>query len=402
MSAPVLLLAAVAFVIGTAEFVAIGLVPQLARDFDTSVGAAGLTVTLYALSVGVLAVPLGLVLAHRNPRPLLAILLTFFAAANLLAAAAPGLPMLLAARIASAATQGVALGIAVSVAAGLVAPESRAKAVSLVFGGLMSAMFLGAPIGTYVGGIAGWRAAFAGLAGLGLVLAAALWAVLPRRRGGQAERGGVRQLRVIVVPGVLGLLGVAVGILLVSNIFFPYLGAYLEQRSGLGSAGISLGLAVFGVAGLVGNALGGFLGGRSDAFWVTVLAAVALLAVASVAVSGGAVVVVLPALAVWGAAQMAALPIVTTELVAIGGGFAATLNVALVNLAIAIGGFVGAPFAASAIGVLPWLSVAGFAVVVTVLAARHVRTRSVAVAAPGVDAPARDRRENPEAVWLSN
>ncbi|MGF0308833.1 MFS transporter [Rhodococcus sp. IEGM1428] len=373
LSPPVLLLAAVAFVIGTAEFVAIGLVPQLARDLNTTVGAAGLTVTVYALSVGILAIPLGLALAHRHPRALLTALLFVFAAANLVAAAAPGLPLLLIGRIASAATQGVALGVAVSTVTTFVAPEARGKAVSLVFGGLMSAMFLGAPIGTYLGGVAGWRAVFVALAVLGAVLAAGLWTVLPRRIEGSGVRGGIHQLRVVTVPGVLGLLGVAVGILLVSNFFFPYLGVYLEQSAGMGSGGISMGLGVFGVAGLLGNAIGGYLGGRADTFWVTVLAVIAMVAVAALALSGGSAAVVFPALAVWGAAQMAALPIVTTAVVALGGGFAATLNVALVNLAIAAGGFVGGTFAASAIDLLPWLSVGGFGLVVAVLAARHLR-----------------------------
>ncbi|MFI8569777.1 MFS transporter [Rhodococcus sp. NPDC078407] len=235
LSPPVLLLAAVAFVIGTAEFVAIGLVPQLARDLNTTVGAAGLTVTLYALSVGILAIPLGLALAHRHPRALLTTLLLVFAAANLVAASAPGLPVLLVGRVASAATQGVALGVAVSAVTTFVAPEARGKAVSLVFGGLMSAMFLGAPIGTYLGGVAGWRAVFVALAVLGAVLAVGLWTVLPRRIEATGVRGGTHQLRVVTVPGVLGLLGVAAGILLVSNFFFPYLGVYLEQSAGMGS-----------------------------------------------------------------------------------------------------------------------------------------------------------------------
>ncbi|MFI8566348.1 hypothetical protein ACIGGF_07270 [Rhodococcus sp. NPDC078407] len=157
----------------------------------------------------------------------------------------------------------------------------------------------------------------------------------------------------------------------------------MQPTSETDTGGISVGSGVFGVAGLLGNAIGGYLGGRADTFWVTVLAVIAMSAVAALALSEGSAAVVFPALAVWGAAQMAALPIVTTALVALGGGFAATLNVALVNLAIAAGGFVGGAFAESAIDLLPWLSVGGFVLLAATLAARHLRAS---------DAPA-DRQE---------
>lgn len=371
LSTPVLLLAAVAFVIGTAEFVAIGLVPELARDLDVSVTAAGSTVTVYALAVALLAIPLGLWLARKDPRILLPGLLLFFAVANVVAALAPGLGVLLAARVASAAVQGVALGVAVSAVTTMVREDEKGKAVSLVFGGLMSAMFLGAPIGTLLSGMAGWRSVFVALAVLGVALAVALRTTLAGGTSSDEGLSGVAQLRILSIPGVAGLLGVAAAFVFVSNILLPYLGAYLEEVADVGAGGISVGLGAFGVAGLVGNALGGFLSGRADRLWVAVLAGIAVLGVVGVGLGDGRLGVILPSLALWGVAQMAALPIVTTELVGLGGAFAATLNVAMVNLGIAVAGFGGGFFADGSIELLPWITAGAFGILAITLMVRH-------------------------------
>jgi len=367
LSPPVLLLAAVAFTVGTAEFAAIGLVPQVAADLGTSIAAAGSTVTSYALAVGLTAVPLGLLLARRAPRPLLVGLLLVFAAANVLNALSPSLVVLVVGRVVSAAAQGVALGTVVAAAAALVAPEQRARAVATAFGGLMTAMVLGAPLGTALGGAVGWRWTFVALAVLAVVLAGALAVRLPAVPVVDGPPQTLRALtrRQVVVP-----IAIATAVLLSAAVLFTYLGAYLDRVAGIGTAGVSIGLAVYGLAGLAGNALGGALPARPAV--LPALAAVAAAAVALLALAGAVLPVALVAVAVWGVAQMALLPIVTARAVEHGGGLAATANVAAVNLGLAVGGFVGAPLADTRIEALPWVTAAGLLAVAVTLAAAGV------------------------------
>ena len=53
MSPASIALAVAAFAIGTAEFIMIGLVPEVARDLTVTIPQAGLLVTGYALAVTV-------------------------------------------------------------------------------------------------------------------------------------------------------------------------------------------------------------------------------------------------------------------------------------------------------------------------------------------------------------
>ena len=77
------------FAIGTTEFVAMGLLPQIARGVAVSLPAGGHVVSAYALGV-VVGAPLLAGLGARLPRRTLLVgLMAAFAAGNLLSALAP-------------------------------------------------------------------------------------------------------------------------------------------------------------------------------------------------------------------------------------------------------------------------------------------------------------------------
>src|SRR5690242_18016868 len=92
-------LTACVFLVGTAEWVMVGLLPDLAADLDVPLSVAGSLVTWYALTVTV-AGPLVTVLILRLPqkRALLG-MLAVFVAGNVVAASAGGFRVLLAARM---------------------------------------------------------------------------------------------------------------------------------------------------------------------------------------------------------------------------------------------------------------------------------------------------------------
>src|ERR1700759_300899 len=125
-----------AFGIGTTEFVAIGLLPDVARDFHVSVPTAGWIVTGYAL--GVLAgAPLMSVLGTRIARKqMLMLLMGIFIAGNLLTALAPTFALLVAGRILASLAHGAFFGIGSVVAAELVASPRKARAIAVMFTGL--------------------------------------------------------------------------------------------------------------------------------------------------------------------------------------------------------------------------------------------------------------------------
>src|SRR3954451_7731128 len=158
-----------AFAIGTTEFVAMGLLPEIARGVGISIPTGGHVISAYALGV-VVGAPVLAGLGARFPRrTLLLALMAAFAVGNLLSALAPTYGTLMVARFFAGLPHGAYLGVAALAAADLARPERRARAVASVMLGLSVANVVGVPAATWLGQALGWRAAFAAAAALAVV-----------------------------------------------------------------------------------------------------------------------------------------------------------------------------------------------------------------------------------------
>ena len=83
------------FGIGTTEFATMGLLPNIAEAFSTSITHAGSAVTLYALGVVIGAPIITALGAKLNRKMLLVVLAGIFTLGNVAVAAAPTMPILL-------------------------------------------------------------------------------------------------------------------------------------------------------------------------------------------------------------------------------------------------------------------------------------------------------------------
>lgn len=254
MKRSLLALAVSAFVIGTTEFIILGLLPDLARDFSVSIPKAGTLVTAYALSVTLGSPFVALLVSRWERRRALITLMGMFALGNALCAIAPHYGLLLCARILTALAHGAFFGIGSIVAAGLVRPEQRSRAIALMFTGLTLANVLGVPAGTALGQRFGWRMAFAVLIPLALIAAAGLWRFVPQQ---QPERMDLRrEFRSVMRPGVQAVLTIST---LSSTAMFcvlTYVTPLLENVTGVTPHAVTTVLVAFGVAITVGNLIG--------------------------------------------------------------------------------------------------------------------------------------------------
>jgi DHA1 family inner membrane transport protein len=164
-----LALAVGAFGIGTTEFAPMGLLPVIANGVGVSIPAAGLLISAYALGVMLGAPLMTLAFGRLRAKKALIALMSIFVIGNLLSAMAPGYWTLLAARLVTSLNHGAFFGIGSVVAANLVPREKRASAVATMFMGLTIANIGGVPAATWIGQQIGWRMAFAGTAGLGVL-----------------------------------------------------------------------------------------------------------------------------------------------------------------------------------------------------------------------------------------
>ncbi|MFF2851594.1 MFS transporter [Streptomyces sp. NPDC058001] len=259
MPLALLALAVGAFGIGTTEFAMMGLLPDVADDLGTSIPSAGHLVSAYALGVVVGAPLLAAVTARMPRRRVLIGLMVLFVAGNALSAAAPDHGWLLAARFLSGLPHGAFFGVGAVVATGLVAPERKARSVSLMFLGLTVANIVGVPAATLMGQHLGWRATFLAVSAIGLVAIAALALLLPDDHGRGANgglRGEVAALRGLPVWLALGTTVAGFGALFSA---YSYITPMLTEAAGYGDASVTVLLALFGVGATAGNLLGGRL-----------------------------------------------------------------------------------------------------------------------------------------------
>ncbi|MCD0484192.1 MFS transporter [Streptacidiphilus sp. ASG 303] len=244
------------FAIGTGEFAAMGLLPDIAAGLRTGPSRAGHLVSAYALGV-VLGAPLLAGLGVRRPRrSVLLALMALFTAGNLATALAPGYGTLLAARFASGLPHGAFYGIAALVAADLAGPARRARAVSRVMLGLSIANVAGVPAATSLGQAAGWRTAYAAVTVAGALTFAAVRLLVPAGPG--RPRATVRsEFAALRRPRVLATL--AVGAIGFGGMFsvYTYLSPALTGRAHLPAAAVPAVLAVFGLGMTAGNLAGG-------------------------------------------------------------------------------------------------------------------------------------------------
>lgn len=250
------------FGIGLTEFVIMGLLPEVAADFQVSEATAGWLISGYALAVVVGALLLTAAVTRFERKPVLAVLMVLFIAGNLVSAVAPDYLLMMIGRIIAALAHGAFFGIGAVVAASMVAPTKKAGAIAIMFTGLTAANVLGVPFGTMLGQAAGWRSTFWAITGIGVLALVGILTLVPNTGSGQAAdgsaRGGLRgELRAFRSGQVW--LSILVTILGYGGMFgaFTYIAFTLTEVSGFSASTVPWLLILFGVGLFIGNTVGG-------------------------------------------------------------------------------------------------------------------------------------------------
>lgn len=244
------------FSIINTEMGVVGILPMVSARYGVEISAAGLLVSLFALAVAVSGPILPLLFSRFRRKAVMLAVLGVFTACNVVSAFAESFPVLLTARILPAFFQPVYVSMAFSLAAASVEPSRAPKAVAKVMMGVSAGMVLGVPVVSAIAGAASLRAAMLFLAAANGVSLLAVLFFLPALPAAERVTYG-SQVRVLKRSGVwLSILGV---VLLNGSIFgvYSYLSEYLGAVTGLPAQLVSVLLLLYGLANILGNAIGG-------------------------------------------------------------------------------------------------------------------------------------------------
>ncbi|WP_040262550.1 MFS transporter [Pseudomonas massiliensis] len=349
-----------AFGIGVTEFAPMGMLPSIAADLGVSIPAAGLLVSAYALGVLIGAPLMTLATARVQRRHLLIGLMAIFSLGNLLSALATSYESLLIARIVTSLNHGAFFGVGSIVAASLVPPDKRAGAVAAMFMGLTVATIGGVPLATWFGEMLGWRMAFWGIAGLGILAMVALWFALPDVPLPENE-GVLAEIRVLGRGPVLAALALTVVGSAAMFTVFTYIAPILHSQAHASTAFITAMLVLFGIGLTLGNLWGGKAADRSiDRTLVVSLASlIAVLLVFTVTMRWP--VLAAPSILLWGIASFALVPPLqmrVMEAAKEAPNLASAVNIGAFNLGNAIGAALGGAVISANLG-YPAISLAG-------------------------------------------
>ena len=238
------------FVVGCGVNVLPSTLPEISGSLGVTVAQAGSLISASSFVVAIGAPLFAAVVAGWDRRRLLAVAVLWYGVLHLVCAAMPSLSWLLAARVLAMVSPAIFTPQAAASVGLLVPPNRRARAITFVFLGFSSASVIGVPLGAWISGHFGWRAALVGL--MGVANAAWIWRTMPdglRTRALTAStwRATLRSRALMSALAVTLVFGSG------QFILYSYLAPYFKQRLGFNTGQLSLLLMWFGLLGLVGN-----------------------------------------------------------------------------------------------------------------------------------------------------
>ncbi|MFH9422932.1 MFS transporter [Streptomyces sp. NPDC017529] len=331
------------FCVGTAELVPSGMLGDLSEDLSVSIPTAGLLVTVYALTM-VVGGPLITALTTRVRRKYLLVgLLALFVAGNVISTFAGNFGVLVAGRMVTAVIHGTFLAVCVVTAGGMVAKEKAGSAVAGMQLGINLATVLGVPLGTLIAQHYNWRVTFGIVAGLAVLAALLILAVIPDD-GESSGSAAAHELRVFKKWSVLGT--VLATVLCSGGMFtlITFMVPLLTNVGGFPASWVPVVLVAYGVGSILGNLIGGRFANRSidsAVLWLSwVLAAVCVLFWAAAPFAAGGAV----SLFLFSLATFALIPGLQTKVLSAAADaptLSLTANMSAFGLGAALGSWLG-------------------------------------------------------------
>lgn len=243
--------------LGIAEFVMMGILPDVSKSLGISIPQAGHCISAYALGV-CCGAPL-LVVGHKYPlKNILLLLASLIFVGSTLSVCSQSYWMLLAARFISGLPHGAYFGVASIVAVKLADEAHKTSAVSVMIAGMTVANLLGVPLGTALSSSISWRSPFLLVMFISILVIYYIWKWVPSV-GSLPDEGFKHQFKflkhgapwLILTATMCGNGGIFC--------WYSYISPLLTTEGGFGSEALSPLMVSAGFGMVVGNLISGRL-----------------------------------------------------------------------------------------------------------------------------------------------
>ncbi|EJG2382121.1 purine ribonucleoside efflux pump NepI [Raoultella ornithinolytica] len=256
---------AVAFCVAcliTVEFLPVSLLTPMAQDLGISEGLAGQSVTTTAFVAMFASLFITSMIRSTDRRYVVILFSVLLTVSCLLVSFANSFALLLVGR----ACLGLALGgfwaMSASLTMRLVPMLVVPKALSVIFGAVSIALVIAAPLGSFLGGVIGWRNVFNAAAVMGVLCTLWVLKVLPSLPG-EAPHQQQNMFGLLKRPGVMAGMCAIFMAFAGQFAFFTYIRPVYMTLAGFDVDGLTLVLLSFGIASFIGTSLSSVILRRS-------------------------------------------------------------------------------------------------------------------------------------------
>ena len=370
------ILAIVSFLVGTSEYIISGILDTISESLGITLAAAGQLITIFSLVYAIFTPILMALTSGIERRKLMLYSLGLFVFGNILAFALPGYGLFILSRVIMALGAGMVVVTALTVAEKIAPKGKQGSAIATVVMGFTASLIIGVPLGRVISDALGWKAAFGGIALLGLLAMVVIYFNIPKTQGDKLVPL-TKQLALFRKPKVT--LGLAITFFWLGgySIAYTYLSPYLVNVSGINDKLLSGVLLAFGIASLVGSKFGGF---STDRWGVSVtlvsgmavhIIALVMFSLVTHSFAGVLVILMLWSFSAWSSGPTQQYHLATIEPES--SGVLLGLNQSMMQLAMAAGAGIGGIFVEKvSLSSITWFGALGvaIAIVLTILASR--------------------------------
>ncbi|HWR06541.1 MFS transporter [Sporomusa sp.] len=360
------MLTMISFLIGTSQFVIVGILDKVAASAGVSVATAGQLITAFALASAI-GTPLVMVAtAKLDQRRQLLLALTIFLFGIAITLALPGFSFLMASRIVMGVGTGVFVVTAYAITAKLASPGRQGEAMSNISMGFSASLVFGVPIGRIITAAYDWQTIFWGIGFFSLLGTLAVARLLPALSG-KTPAPLSEQFALLKRPNIAAALSMTFFVFIGYSVVNTYITPLLAALRPMSEQEMSSVLFALGIASLIGSKLGGFLADRLGTPRTLIGSmAVQTLSLALVSSTSGSVsftilLIMLWATSAWTFGLTQSFNIISLAPAA--SGIMLSLNSSFVQLGFAVGaGIGGIAMGGSSIMSVSWLGAAAIAI----------------------------------------